>query len=60
MTIVYIILWIIGLVAVPLTVAAIATWKHDPNDEFGMKGVFFAGITLILYLIVSAVWFFIS
>ena len=59
MTILYIILWIVGLLVVPLIVAAITIHFTNSVDEFGMKGVFFAIITFILYLIGSAVWFFV-
>ena len=63
MTILYIILWIIGLVVVPLVVAEIAVYIkqstfRDPGDGYILV-VGVSIITFVLYLIVSAVWFFV-
>ena len=61
MTILSIILWILALAVVPLLFARIVLSFHrGPGDEKGALIFFVGGITLVLYLIVSVLIFFLK
>lgn len=61
MNIIYIVLWIIGLWVVPWIVTEIVLWiwSGGVGDEQGAKAIFVMAITFILYLVISAILFFI-
>ena len=59
MNIILSILWLIGIVAVPWIVAMLVLliWR-GVGDEQGMKAILLMAVTLILYLVISAILFF--